>query len=459
MAACGENCMVLVDEHGVAWSFGRRGPHLGLGTDMHQLLPARLGGRDVFGTLVVLTATHTGHAAAVAADGSLHTWGDGAYGQLGLGDREPRQRPVRIGIHLFGESRAVLVACGLRHTAVLTAVGGVFTCGEGRDGKLGHGDEAPRLLLTQVAVEHFKGVRIVMVAVGVLHSATVGEDGSVCTWGNGGDGCLGHNDYAQRLVPTQLAGMGGVRVVMLATNYFHAAAVAHDGAFWVWGFGRFGQLGLGDTDNRLVPTRVAPEEFGGSPVLTAACGSGHTLVATEDGGMYSCGEGMWGRLGHNDNDNRHVFERVTALANVVSVSAGVCQSSAVTGDGTLFTWGSGWSLGHGDTDERLAPTMVAPRLLGGARVGRCHGLRPDFALAFAMGTHPRLGAAGPRRQSRRQQGQVPAATDGCVYEEMPGELVQRVVDACVSWPEGRAGELEGVVRLLGGGISKLRVSA
>jgi len=33
---------------------------------------------------------------------------------------------------------------------------------------------------------------------------------------------------------------------------------------------------------------------------------------------------------------------------------------------------------------------------------------------------------------------------------MPGELVQRVVEACASWPEGQAGETEGVVLLQGG---------
>jgi len=38
---------------------------------------------------------------------------------------------------------------------------------------------------------------------------------------------------------------------------------------------------------------------------------------------------------------------------------------------------------------------------------------------------------------------------GCAYVTMPGELVQRVVEACASWPEGQAGELEGVLRLLG----------
>jgi len=42
---------------------------------------------------------------------------------------------------------------------------------------------------------------------------------------------------------------------------------------------------------------------------------------------------------------------------------------------------------------------------------------------------------------------------------MPGELVQRIVEACGAWPEGQAGELEGVVRLLGGGMIDERGSA
>ena len=128
---------------------------------------------------------------------------------------------------------------------------------------MGHGDTADKLVLTQVGMEHFKGVRIVMVAAGCEHSAAVGEDGSVCTWGGGNHGCLGHNDEEDRLVPTQLTVevMGGARMVMVATGGLHTVAVAHDGVLWVWGYGRFGQLGLEDADNRLVPTKVAVEEF------------------------------------------------------------------------------------------------------------------------------------------------------------------------------------------------------
>ena len=45
-----------------------------------------------------------------------------------------------------------------------------------------------------------------------------------------------------------------------------------------------------------------------------------------------------------------------------------------------------------------------------------------------------------------------------VYVMMPGELVKRVVEACASWPEEQSGELEGVVRLLGGCMVKDKVS-
>ncbi len=49
-------------------------------------------------------------------------------------------------------------------------------------------------------------------------------------------------------------------------------AVGVNGRLWAWGAGSSGQLGLGDTNNRLVPTLVGEEDvFGGSQVRTIAC--------------------------------------------------------------------------------------------------------------------------------------------------------------------------------------------
>jgi len=213
--------------------------------------------------------------------------------------------------------------------------------------------------------------------------------------------------------------------------------------------------------------------FGGSPVRMAACGDRHTLILTEEGVLWVCSKGEHGVLGLNDINNRRLPTRVEAQhfgdAKVVSAAGGFNHSAAVTEYGGLYTWGKGQDaanesagLGHGDMHTKLVPTCIAQHLLQGAHVGRCHRLPPLNALAFAMGMHARLGsvaptsasAGGSSRRSQRLEGKAPAAaadtSTGCAYVIMPEELVQRVVEACASWPEGRAGELEGVVRFLGG---------
>ena len=98
-----------------------------------------------------------------------------------------------------------------------------------------------------------------------------------------------------------------------------------------------------------------------------ACGFTHTLVVTQDGALWACGMGRFGQLGHNATGNRHVFEQVGVGvfggARVVAAAAGRFHSAAVTEDGSLWTWGEGnegqlglsWS-GHGEC--RLEPTVV-----------------------------------------------------------------------------------------------------
>ena len=52
------------------------------------------------------------------------------------------------------------------------------------------------------------------------------------------------------------------------------------------------------------------------------------------------------------------------------------------------------------------------------------------------------------------EGKEAGTADHCtgVYVTIPGELVQRLVEAGVSWPEEQVGNLEEVVQLLGGMI-------
>jgi alpha-tubulin suppressor-like RCC1 family protein len=58
-------------------------------------------------------------------------------------------------------------------------------------------------------------------------------------------------------------------------------------AVFTWGRGEDGQLGLGDTSDQDEPTYV--DALRGVGVRQIACGSGHTVVLTTDGEVYTWG--------------------------------------------------------------------------------------------------------------------------------------------------------------------------
>ena len=460
-------------------------------------------------TPIRMVACGTRHQAAVTEDGTLLTCGDGREGQLGRlvfvpndGTQHEREQSWRMTpvvalgapfVDDFAGAPVLSVACGHAHTMAVTTAGLVFTCGANDHGQLGLGNRESRHLLAQVAGP----TSIAMAACGSEHSIVVSSEGRVWSWGKGGGrnwgiepgefGVHGHYDSDDRLSPSVLQApeeFASSTIVMVSAGEYHTVAVGECGAVWSWGVGSTGQLGLGSLFTAPLPTLVGAEDvFGGSKPHLAVCGSCHTLVVTEAGAVWACGQGGSGALGLNDSLPRFVPTRIDqkrfAHARVVTLAAGDCHSAAVTHNGALFTWGRGkdhgvhsggpGGLGHADQRNRLVPAQVSPDLLHGP-VGRCLGLADDYALAFAMGTHSRLGAGttvagGSRRKqggSARRNSKRKVAGRGLVqgsfYSEMPADLVRKIVKACDWKLEGETGQWaqmgEGMARLGAGPQNK-----
>ena len=63
----------------------------------------------------------------------------------------------------------------------------------------------------------------------------------------------------------------------MAAGYYSSYALAKDGSLWTWGFNAQGQLGLGDTVNRVTPAHLfAPPGYKFSSIDSDAYGS-HVL--------------------------------------------------------------------------------------------------------------------------------------------------------------------------------------
>lgn len=496
--ACGECSTLLVGERGLQVFEGGQGLRIGGRYGKHRRVPEEVPGlmNVLAGSRVVMVAAG-GHSAVVTSKGDVVLWGYGLFGQLGrgLGVREVSARPVKLGKELFGNQAVLMVACGHLHTMIVTEHGRLFAFGHGVEGRLGLGDTNDRDMPVEVGAAHFGGVRIAYVAAGTFHSGAVTSEGRVYTWGSNMHGALGHvGDATLLLVPREIVGsFEGRKVVMLAAGGCFTMVLTTDGALWACGRGFEGQLGVGDSLGRLRPARVgAGTAFENAGVLSVHCGGWHAMAISEDGGLWSWGRSHRAQLGHNDFYERLVPERVAAerFGGEVKIVAAACgeqvHSAAITEDGTVYTWGGGYydpeepepsdseeeypgdgthcptGLGHEDLQDKLVPALVDCRHFHGTRIGRCLQFSRIHAVAFAMGTHGRLGGgvaegSGGRRKSRRLEGRGPVdESKESAIMLLAGEpgLVKMVAEMCQDWPEGPAGASEGLLRLLGGGGQK-----
>ena len=177
-------------------------------------------------------------------------------------------------------------------------------------------------------------------------------------------------------------------------------ALKADGTVWVWGANKYAQLGLGDTEARVVPTRIPslagvtrihastemsaarqadgswvvwglapsaqPPTDDGPPVRTPsplpgllrdASDVADGAVAFRDGSVRTWGTNSFGTLGTGGSVDA-VARRgvlVRSLSGIVRVWAGGNRVLALKSDGTLYLWGVA-----GTADDRVlrVPTVM-----------------------------------------------------------------------------------------------------
>ena len=175
-------------------------------------------------------------------------------------------------------------------------------------------------------------------------------------WGYNVAGQLGLGDTTDRDVPTRV-GTATDWVSMVSGGY-HSLAINSSGELFAWGAHSSGQLGLGDTTSRNVPTQVGTA----TDWVSVVSGYQHSLAINSSGELFAWGYNEVGQLGLGDNTiNRNVPTQVGTATDWVSVVGGVYHSLAINSSGELFAWGYNYDgqLGLGDnTINRNVPTQV-----------------------------------------------------------------------------------------------------
>lgn len=198
---------------------------------------------------------------------------------------------------------------------LLSDVGRVLTFGNGLYGRLGHGNTHPQLLPRVVTAFDELNDRVVLVVAGAEHTLALGDSGALYSWGNGQCGRLGHGNEEDVYTPTQIQALHRATVTNVSAGGGHTLVTTRSGRVFSCGLGEFGQLGLGDYEDAMVPTRVVA--LSSVKVVQTSCGSQHSCFLTSEGDVYTCGKGSRGRLGVGDSAKRATPELVKALQGVV----------------------------------------------------------------------------------------------------------------------------------------------
>lgn len=345
----------------VSWGRGEDG-QLGHGDATERHRP-----QVVFGLMGRrISSVHCGAEYSIAVSREelqTYSWGWGDFGRLGHGDCIDVFVPAPIAA-LEGVAVAA-VSCGDTHTLVASCDGGLLAFGRGQNGQLGGGGTDDCLAPT--AVEALKGQRVVAVACGAEHSVCATSDGAVYAWGWGRYGNLGDGESLDRHVPTRVRGLEGVAIEKVACGWRHSAAVDGQGRLYVWGWGKYGQLGHGDFSDQLVPKQV--EALAGVKVRTVAGGWRHTLALDTDGGVWAWGWNKFGQLGLGGSEDANSPARVggaMAAAKGRLLASGWKHSLAVDEAGACYAWGRGVNgqLGRGDVCDQEAPAVLEALSVG-----------------------------------------------------------------------------------------------
>ena len=322
-AGDGHTCALQSNGGVLCWGFGRSG-QLGHGQAEDTNYPAPVvDGANSSTPLTEITQISVGatYTCALQSNGGVLCWGFGFFGQLGNGKTDNTNHPIHV---MDGDQplyNILQISSGGNHTCARTLSGGVKCWGFGELGQLGQGKKENQSLPVTVVKEGSTPLTgVIQIASGNSHTCALKLNREVSCWGLGQNGQLGYGEIDIMLYPVPVLDGGGPylplkNVVHIAVGGSHTCSLQSSGGVKCWGFGKWGQLGQGQTQSELFPVAVVNGPDKSSPLSAIAwvgSGNNHTCAIEEGGEVFCWGKGASGQLGHGETS--HQFHPVTVVS-------------------------------------------------------------------------------------------------------------------------------------------------
>jgi alpha-tubulin suppressor-like RCC1 family protein len=352
----------------------------------HLLVAARS-----FGLLVVL-ALAVPAALAASQPGAAWAWGNNSDGQLGNGS-VTRYGGVATPGQVHDLAGVIALAGGQNFSLALKSDGTVWSWGNSGWGQLGTGAYGASTLPVQVSAL----TGITAIAAGRLHGLAVKSDGSVWGWGFNYYGQVGSDSKRGNVLsPLQVPGLRGVRAIAAGGDF--SLALKTDGTVWAWGYDGLGELGNGTSDENQHPIPSQVQGLSAVTAIAAATTGDHSLALLPDETLRAWGSNIRGQLGATTTTTCSSYRwrcsktplRVRGLSGVGAIAAGGSHSLALKTDGTAWAWGDN-GYGQLGTGASYRPHLTPAQVQG---VGTLTALAGGGASTLGLGADGRVWAWG-----------------------------------------------------------------
>eukprot|EP00811_Abedinium_folium_P026129 NODE_3800_length_1983_cov_9.830819.p1 GENE.NODE_3800_length_1983_cov_9.830819~~NODE_3800_length_1983_cov_9.830819.p1 ORF type:complete len:641 (+),score=161.21 NODE_3800_length_1983_cov_9.830819:93-1925(+) len=311
---------------------------------------------------VQFAAVACGAQFSIALDraGSIWAWGTGEGGVLGLGPSSVKGRsaPTRLDTAFAVSGACSAVACGSHHSMALLRDGELYAWGRAEGGQLGLSESRIAAHIREGNLDD----TFVCDPLRVLFTRSIHKAANDCRMLD--EPQIGDSESADLTVVSIPDWDDTVRVRNVACGDVHSCVLDLTGQVWSWGWGEFGQLGLGFSSatyelgiggfssKRATPERVDPQHFAPMQIRSVACGGAFSAAIAEVGAGVPENIGnlfLWGAnevgqcaLQPKKPSEVEVPKKVGALSHVIvrSVACGVSHVVAVDIAGCAYSWGS-----------------------------------------------------------------------------------------------------------------------